>query len=65
MLSLVIIMVRPSHLATIEECLFASAGPRLWYNFQDNIIAAPSLPAYRQKLEKALVLAVISGPNVM
>jgi len=48
------LVVRPSRLVTVEKCLFASAGPRLWNILPDDITMAQSLPAFQRKLKTYL-----------
>ena len=44
------LVVRPSHLVTIGDRSFSSAGPRLWNSLPDDVTAASSLLEFLRKL---------------
>ena len=46
--------VRPSRRVTVGDRSFAAAGPRLWNSLPADVLSAPSLTTFRQKLKTHL-----------
>ena len=53
------LVVRPSHLVTIGDRSFTSAGPRLWNSLPDDVTAATA--RVWTQTENTSILAILSG----